>query len=124
MIFISSIFIFCGIALYINKKNKLYADEAGTVFACFLFFAVVFAFAIAYFSPPIKTSTVHTIYKNKQNANATITLDNNTLTLDTQKTNKTKKNVDQIITDPRSQGCPRFQSGEELANSVGKINAC
>ena len=28
------------------------------------------------------------------------------------------------ITNPRSQGCPRFQSGEELANSVGKINAC
>ena len=27
------------------------------------------------------------------------------------------------ITNPRSQGCPRFQSGEELANSVGKINA-
>ena len=28
-----------------------------------------------------------------------------------------------ILTNPRSQGCPRFQSGEELANSVGKINA-
>ena len=28
-----------------------------------------------------------------------------------------------IFTNPRSQGCPRFQSGEELANSVGKINA-
>ena len=28
------------------------------------------------------------------------------------------------VTNPRSQGCPRFQSGEELANSVGKINAC
>ena len=28
------------------------------------------------------------------------------------------------ITNPRSQGCPRFQSGEELVNSVGKINAC
>ena len=28
-----------------------------------------------------------------------------------------------LITNPRSQGCPRFQSGEELANSVGKINA-
>ena len=27
------------------------------------------------------------------------------------------------LTNPRSQGCPRFQSGEELANSVGKINA-
>ena len=27
------------------------------------------------------------------------------------------------VTNPRSQGCPRFQSGEELANSVGKINA-
>ena len=27
------------------------------------------------------------------------------------------------FTNPRSQGCPRFQSGEELANSVGKINA-
>ena len=35
MIFISSIFIFCGIALYINKKNKLYADEAG-IFLTFL----------------------------------------------------------------------------------------
>lgn len=102
MIFISLIFIFCGIALYINKKNKLYADEAATVFACFLFLAVVFAFAIAYFSPSIKTSTVHTIYKNKQNANATITLDNNTLTLDTQKTNKTKKNVDRIIASQHS----------------------
>ena len=29
----------------------------------------------------------------------------------------------QWFTNPRSQGCPRFQSGEELANSVGKINA-
>jgi len=29
----------------------------------------------------------------------------------------------QTFTNPRSQGCPRFQSGEELANSVGKINA-
>ena len=28
------------------------------------------------------------------------------------------------FTNPRSQGCPRFQSGEELVNSVGKINAC
>ena len=28
------------------------------------------------------------------------------------------------LTNPRSQGCPRFQSREELANSVGKINAC
>ena len=28
-----------------------------------------------------------------------------------------------LITNPRSQGCPRFQSGEELANNVGKINA-
>ena len=27
------------------------------------------------------------------------------------------------LTNPRSQGCPRFQSGEELANNVGKINA-
>ena len=27
------------------------------------------------------------------------------------------------VTNTRSQGCPRFQSGEELANSVGKINA-
>ena len=27
------------------------------------------------------------------------------------------------LTNTRSQGCPRFQSGEELANSVGKINA-
>ena len=26
------------------------------------------------------------------------------------------------VTNPRSQGCPRFQSGEELANNVGKIN--
>ena len=30
----------------------------------------------------------------------------------------------EAFTNPRSQGCPRFQSGEELANSVGKINAC
>ena len=30
---------------------------------------------------------------------------------------------DNHVTNPRSQGCPRFQSGEELANSVGKINA-
>ena len=29
----------------------------------------------------------------------------------------------QWFTNPRSQGCPRFQSGEELANSVGRINA-
>ena len=29
-----------------------------------------------------------------------------------------------LFTNPRSQGCPRFQSGEELANSVGKINTC
>ena len=28
-----------------------------------------------------------------------------------------------LITNPRSQGCPRFQSGKELANNVGKINA-
>ena len=28
------------------------------------------------------------------------------------------------VTNPRSQECPRFQSGKELANSVGKINAC
>ena len=30
---------------------------------------------------------------------------------------------DEFFTNPRSQGGPRFQSGEELANSVGKINA-
>ena len=30
---------------------------------------------------------------------------------------------DYCFTNPRSQRCPRFQSGEELANSVGKINA-
>ena len=36
----------------------------------------------------------------------------------------TKEAYDAVtVTNPRSQGCPRFQSGEELANSVGKINA-
>ena len=34
------------------------------------------------------------------------------------------KRPSEEVTNPRSQGCPRFQSGEELANSVGKINAC
>ena len=29
----------------------------------------------------------------------------------------------EAFTNPRSQRSPRFQSGEELANSVGKINA-
>ena len=33
------------------------------------------------------------------------------------------KNNEEVFTNTRSQGCPRFQSGEELANSVGKINA-
>ena len=32
-----------------------------------------------------------------------------------------QKTIDNF-TNPRSQGCPRFQSGEELANNVGKIN--
>ena len=118
MIFIGSIFIFCGIALAINQKNKFYADEAAIVFASFLFFAVVFAFVIAYFSPSIKTSTVHTIYKNKQNANATITLDDNTITLDTQKTNQTKKNIDRIIANRLSDS----QKGQ-LTLSKNKINS-
>ena len=117
MIFIGSIFIFCGIALAINKKNKFYADDAVIVFAGFLLFAVVFAFAVAYFSPSIKTSTVHTIYKNKQNANATITLDDNTITLDTQKTNQTKKNVDRIIANRLSD----HQKGQ-LTLSKNKVN--
>ena len=34
------------------------------------------------------------------------------------------ESINPDITNPRSQGCPRFQSGEELANNVGKINAC
>lgn len=118
MIFISSIFIFCGIALAINKKNKFYADDAAIVFAGFLLFAVVFAFAIAYFSPSIKTSTVHTIYKNKQNANATITLDDNTITLDTQKTNQTKKNVDRIIANR-----PNDNQKGQLTLSKNKVNS-
>ena len=29
-----------------------------------------------------------------------------------------------LFTNPRSQRSPLFQSGEKLANSVGKINAC
>ena len=37
--------------------------------------------------------------------------------------NKNVPSLQSLITNPRSQGCPRFQSGEELANSVGKINA-
>ena len=36
---------------------------------------------------------------------------------------KTIQRFSDVVTNPRSQGCPRFQSGEELANSVGKINA-
>ena len=118
MIFISSIFIFCGIALAINQKNKFYADKAAIVFASFLLFAVVFAFTVAYFSPSIKTSTVHTIYKNKQNANTTITLNDNTITLDTQKTNQTKKNIDRIIANRRSNS----QKGH-LTLSKNKVNS-
>lgn len=118
MIFIGSIFIFCGIAIAINKKNKFYADDAVIVFTSFLFFAVVFAFAIAYFSPSIKTSTVHTVYKNKQNANVTITLDDNTLTLDTQKTNQTKKNVDRILSNRDSDK----QKGQ-ITLSKNKVNS-
>ena len=42
----------------------------------------------------------------------------------TAKTKEEFKKIDATnVTNPRSQGCPRFQSGEELANSVGKINA-
>lgn len=118
MIFIGSIFIFCGIALAINKKNKIYADDAVIIFAGFLLFAVVFAFAVAYFSPTIHTSTVHTIYKNKQNANATIALDDNTITLDTQKTNQTKKNVDRIIANRHGNN----QKGQ-LTLSKNKVNS-
>lgn len=118
MIFIGLIFIFCGIAIAINKKNKFYADKAAIVFAGFLLFAVVFAFAVAYFSPSIKTSTVHTIYKNKQNANATITLDDNTITLDTQKTNQTKKNVDRIIANRL-----RDHQKGQLTLSKNKVNS-
>lgn len=118
MIFIGSIFIFCGIALYINKKNNYYADEAVIIFAEFLLFAVVFAFTVAYFSPSIKTSTVHTIYKNKQNANVTITLDDNTVTLDTQKTNQTKKSLDRIIANRGSNN----QKGQ-LTLSKNKVNS-
>ena len=46
-------------------------------------------------------------------------------TIDTDtKTHTFTNKGDIYFTNPRSQRSPRFQSGEELANSVGKINAC
>lgn len=98
MFIITSLFIFGGIAIVIIKKNKIAPEEALAIFLCSLISATVLPITIEYISPTIHTSTIHTIYKNKENATATITLDDNTINLDTQKTNQTKKSLDRIIT--------------------------
>ena len=118
MFIILLMFIFGGSAIYISKKNKLTPEEALTIFLCSLLSAFILPVTIEYVSPSIKTSTVHIIYKNKQNANVTITLDDNTLTLDTQKTNQTKKNVDRIINNRLSD----HQKGE-LTLSKNKVTS-
>lgn len=118
MFIILLMFIFGGSAIYISKKNKIAPEEALIIFLCSLISAIVLPITIEYVSPTIHTSTVHTIYKNKQNANVTITLDDNTLTLDTQKTNQTKKNVDRIINNRLSD----HQKGE-LTLSKNKIDS-
>lgn len=97
MFIIISLFIFGGLAIIISKKNKFSPEEAVTIFLCSLISATILPITIEYVSPTVHTSTVHTVYKNKQNATATITLDDNKITLDTQKTNQTKKNLDRII---------------------------
>lgn len=98
MFIITSIFIFGGITIYISKKNKLSSEEAVTIFLCSLISATILPITIEYVSPTVHTSTIHTVYKNKQNATATINLDDNKITLDTQKTNQTKKSLNRIIT--------------------------
>lgn len=97
MFIIILIFIFGGTAIYVSKKNKFSSDEAVTIFVCSLLPAVILPVTIEYISPTIHTSTVHTIYKNKENATASIILDDNTIALDTQKTNQTKKSLNRII---------------------------
>lgn len=118
MFIIISLFIFGGIAIVISKKNKFSPEEAVTIFLCSLISATVLPITIEYVSPTIHTSTVHTIYKNKENATATITLDSNSINLDTQKTNQTKKSLDRIITNELSD----HQKGE-LTLSKNKVTS-
>lgn len=118
MFIILLMFIFGGSAIYISKKNKFSTDEALTIFLCSLLPAITLPTAIEYISPTIHTSTVHTIYKNKENATATITLDDNTITLDTQKTNQTKKSLNRII-----EKRPNDQQKGQLTLSKNKTNS-
>lgn len=118
MFIITLMFIFGGSAIYISKKNKFSTDEALTIFLCSLLPAITLPTAIEYISPTIHTSTVHTIYKNKENATATITLDDNTITLDTQKTNQTKKSLNRII-----EKRPSDQQKGQLTLSKNKTNS-
>ena len=68
-----------------------------------------------------KTNKSHTIigYLDVHSPIATVNIKKNKLTF-------VEPNfhyiINRTLTNPRSQGCPRFQSGEELANNVGKIN--
>lgn len=118
MFIIILMFIFGGSAIYISKKNKFSPDEALTIFLCSLLPAITLPTAIEYVSPTIHTSTVHTVYKNKQNTTATITLDDNTITLDTQKTNQTKKSLNRII-----EKRPSDQQKGQLTLSKNKTNS-
>lgn len=118
MFIITLMFVFGGSAIYISKKNKFSQEEALTIFLCSLLLATILPITIEYVSPTIHTSTVHTVYKNKENATATITLDDNTITLDTQKTNQTKKSLNRIIKNRSSD----HQKGQ-LTLSKNKTNS-
>lgn len=102
MIFLITTFIIavlCGTTAYFCEKHKLSPKDYSMYLACAMLIGVLISTSIVFMSPSIQTSTVHTVYKNTQNANATIVLNDNTINLNTQKANQTPKSLNQTLKD-------------------------
>lgn len=91
------IFVLGSIVTYFSEKHKVSPEDYSLYLACAITISILVMITIAVTSPTTHTSTVHTVYKNTQNANATVVLNNNTINLNTQKANQTQKSLNQTL---------------------------
>ena len=101
-----------------EKKQKMPTTNRLATGAFIFLILALLTCLVGHFVGPnndtVKPTAWKTLYPNQ---------DDITMTLKTKSNRLYGDNKEHTITNPRSQGGPRFQSGEELANSVGKINA-
>lgn len=91
--------VLCGTTAYFCEKHNSSPKNYSMYLVWAMLIGVLISISIVFMSPSIQTSTVHTVYKNTQNANATVVLNDNTVNLNTQKANQTPKSLNQTLKD-------------------------